>query len=56
MWQTFKNLFSKPEEAVAKSSSEETVRQISEDRNEPVIKNLNLQISYRKTPKFRRSC
>jgi hypothetical protein len=55
MWQKFKNFFSKPQES-AKVSSEQTIQQISENKQEPTIKKLKRQVSYRKDPKFRRSC
>jgi hypothetical protein len=55
MWQQIKNLFSKSQESI-KVSSEETIQQISQSKQEPTIKKLKRQISYRKDPKFRENC
>jgi hypothetical protein len=55
LWKQFKNIFSKTEESF-RTSSAQTIEAISENSQEPTIKKLKRQISYRKDPKFRENC
>lgn len=52
LWKQFKNIFSKTEESF-RTSSAQTIEAISENSQEPTIKKLKRQVSYRKDPKFR---
>jgi hypothetical protein len=55
LWKQFKNIFSKTEESL-RTSSAQNIEAISENSQEPTIKKLKRQISYRKDPKFRENC
>ena len=52
MWQKIKNLFSKSQQSFT-TSSEQTIQGISKTTDEPVIKKLKREVSFRKDPKFR---
>jgi hypothetical protein len=52
LWKQFKNIFSKTKESL-RTSSAQTTEVISENSQEPTVKKLKKQISYRKDPKFR---
>jgi hypothetical protein len=51
LWKQIKNIFSQPQESLT-ISLKETIQPISENKQEPVIKKIKRQVSYRKNPKF----
>ena len=55
LWKQIKSIFSQPQESF-RTSSAQTIEAISENSQEPTIKKLKRQVSYRKDPKFRENC